>query len=94
MSRRDGSGVRWDCRAGGRPAAASLSFQRGAAAVALDVHLEDGGVMNEAVDDRDRHCLIRKDLAPFTERLVGGDEESPFVASADELEEHASIRQN
>jgi len=92
MSRRDGSGVRCDCRVGGRPAAASLSFERGAAAVALDVHLEDGGVMNEAVDDRDRHCLIRKDLAPFPERLVGGDEEgSPFVASADELEEHAGF---
>jgi hypothetical protein len=36
---------------GGRPAA-SLAFERGAAAVALDVHLEDGGVMNHAVDDR------------------------------------------
>jgi hypothetical protein len=22
------------------------------------VHLEDGGVMNEAVDDSDRHCLV------------------------------------
>jgi hypothetical protein len=32
---------------GGRPAA-SLAFERGAAAVALDVHLEDGGVMNQA----------------------------------------------
>ena len=31
---------------GGRPAA-SLAFERGAAAVALD-HLEDGGVMNQA----------------------------------------------
>jgi hypothetical protein len=32
---------------GGRPAA-SLAFARAAAAVALDVHLEDGGVMNQA----------------------------------------------
>jgi hypothetical protein len=27
-------------------------------AVAFDVHLEDGGVMNEAIDDSDRHCLV------------------------------------
>jgi hypothetical protein len=32
----------------GRPATASLAFERGAAAVALDVHFEDGGVMDEA----------------------------------------------
>jgi hypothetical protein len=32
---------------GGRPGA-SLAFERGAAAVALDVHLEDGGMMNQA----------------------------------------------
>jgi hypothetical protein len=55
-----------------RAAAASLAFERSAATVAFDVHLEDGGVMDEAVDDSDGHCLIWKDLAPFTERLVGG----------------------
>ena len=48
--------------------------------------------MNQAVDDRDRHCLVREDLAPFAERLVGGDEEgSPLVAGADELKEHAGF---
>src|SRR6266446_6091244 len=52
------SGVGRDCRVDGRPAAASLAFERGATAVALDVHLEDGGMMNQAVDDRDRHCLV------------------------------------
>jgi hypothetical protein len=62
----------------------SLAFERGA--TAFDVHLEDGGVMNEAVDDSDRHCLVRKDFAPFAEGLVGGDEErAPLVAGADEL---------
>jgi hypothetical protein len=54
---------------------ASLAFERGAAAVALDVHLEDGGVMNQAVDDSDRHCLVREDFAPFAEGLVCCDEE-------------------
>ena len=41
-----------------RPAAAALAFERGAATVAFDVHLKDGGVMDEAVDDSDRHCLV------------------------------------
>ena len=43
---------------GRRSAEAAFAFEGGAAAVALDVHLEDGGVMNEAVDDRDCHCLV------------------------------------
>jgi len=52
------SSIRRDCRVGGRPATGSLAFEGGATAVAFDVHLEDGGVMNEAVDDSDRHCLV------------------------------------
>src|SRR5690348_7877744 len=48
--------------------------------------------MNEAVDDSDRHCLVREDFAPFAEGLVGGDEErAPLVAGADELKEHAGF---
>jgi hypothetical protein len=43
---------------GRRPASASLAFKGRATAVALDVHFEDGGVMHEAVDDSDRHCLV------------------------------------
>ena len=76
--------------AGGR--AAALTFECGAAAVTLDVHLEDGGMMNQAVDDRDRHCLVWEDLAPFAERLIGSDEEgSPLVPGADEFKEHAGF---
>jgi hypothetical protein len=86
------SSIRCDCRVGGRPASASLAFKGRATAVAFDVHLEDGGVMNEAVDDSDRHCLVREDFAPFAEGLVGGDEErTPLVAGADELKEHAGF---
>src|SRR5215813_15668818 len=86
------SSICCDCRVGRRPASASLAFKGGATAVAFDVHLEDGGVMNEAVDDSDRHCLVREDFAPFAEGLVGGDEEgSPLVAGADELKEHAGF---
>src|SRR5437868_13566922 len=48
--------------------------------------------MNEAVDDSDRHCLVREDFAPFAEGLVGGNEERPpLVAGADELKEHAGF---
>jgi hypothetical protein len=86
------SGVGCDCRVGRRAAAASLAFECGAAAVALDVHLEDGGVMNQAVDDRDRHCLVREDFAPFAERLIGGDQEgSPLVPGTDQFKEHAGF---
>ena len=86
------SSIRCDCRVGRRPASASLAFKGRATAVAFDVHLEDGGVMNQAVDDRDRHCLVREDFAPFAEGLVGGDEErASLVAGADELKEHAGF---
>jgi len=43
---------------GGWPASASLAFKGRATAVAFDVHLEDGGMMDEAVDDSDCHCLV------------------------------------
>ena len=57
------SGVGRDCRVDRRPATASLAFERRAAAVALDVHFEDGGVMDEAVNDGDRHCLVAEHAA-------------------------------
>ena len=48
--------------------------------------------MNETVDGREGHGLIREDLAPFTERLIGGDEHrSPLVAGADQLEQDAGL---
>src|SRR5437868_14183834 len=49
-------------------------------------------MMNQAVDDRDRHCLVWEDLAPFAERLIGSDEEgSSLVAGADEFKKHAGF---
>src|SRR4051794_11427023 len=48
--------------------------------------------MDEAVDDSDRHSLIREDLAPLAKGLVGSDEEgSPLVPGADEFKEHAGF---
>jgi hypothetical protein len=74
--------------------AAAFAFERGAAAVAFDVHLEDGGVVDEAIDDGNRHRLVGRDLAPFAKGLVGGDEErSPLVPGADEFKEHTGFGQ-
>src|SRR5467141_4171504 len=86
------SGIGRGCRVDRRSAAASLAFERGASPVTLDVHLKDGGMVNQAVYDRDRHCLVWEDLAPFAERLIGSDEEgSLLVPGADEFKEHAGF---
>jgi hypothetical protein len=37
---------------------AVLAVEGGAAAVAFDVHLQDGGVMDDAVDGRECHGLV------------------------------------
>src|SRR5439155_11139049 len=48
--------------------------------------------MDEAIDRGERHCGIGKDLSPFAERLVGGDEHGPaLVASADQLEQYTGL---
>ena len=69
------------CGVGRRPSGAALAVEGGLSPVALDVHLEDCRVMDEAVDGGERHGLIGEDLAPFAERLVGGDQHgSSFVS--------------
>ena len=48
--------------------------------------------MNEAVDGGEGHGGVWEDLAPFAERLVGGDEGgAAFVAGADQLEEDGGL---
>ena len=47
-----------DCRVGWRPAATSLSIEGLAAAIALDIHLQDRGVMDQAIDGGERHSLV------------------------------------
>jgi len=61
-----------DCRVSGWAAASSLAVERLAAAVAFNIHFQDCGVMDEAVDGRERRGLIGEDLTPFAEGLVGG----------------------
>jgi hypothetical protein len=47
-------------------------------------------MMDETIDGRERHGLVREDLAPFAERLVGRDQHgSPFITRGDQLEQHA-----
>lgn len=76
----------------GRAAAASLAVERLLPAIALDVHLEDRGVMNEAVDRGERHRLVGKNPSPFAERLIGRDERrAPFVARRDQFEQDAGL---
>ena len=54
----------------GRAAAASLTVERLFSAVALDVHLEDCGVVDEAVDRGERHRLIAEHMG-MPRRLIG-----------------------
>ena len=63
-----------ECRLRRRPTRAAFAFEGGAPSIALDIHLEDGRVMNKAIDGRQRHRLVREHLAPCAERLICGDQ--------------------
>lgn len=43
------------CRVRGRPSRTAFSFERSAPAIALDVHLNDGDVVNETIDGGEPH---------------------------------------
>ena len=87
------SGCVFDCRARRRSPRPLGFFDRRFSAIAVDVHLEDGRVMDEPVDGGEGHGLIGKDFSPFAERLICGDEQrASFVACADEFEEDAGFR--
>jgi hypothetical protein len=73
-------------RVGGRPTPRVVD--RILSAMAVDVHFEDRGVMNEAVYGRERHGLVGEDFSPFAKGLVCGDEHrSALVVCADQFEE-------
>jgi len=49
-------------------------------------------VVHEPVDGRQRHGFVGEDLAPFTERLVGRDQQgSAFIAGSDQLKQHTGL---
>jgi hypothetical protein len=54
------------CGVCGRPPRTSLSIDSLAPAVALDIHLEEAGVMDQAIDGHERHGGIGKDLPPHS----------------------------
>ena len=63
-----------------------------ATSVAFDVHLEDGGVMDEPIDGGDCHGLVGEDCVPSAEGLVGGDHDgTPLVARGDQLEQRTGL---
>jgi hypothetical protein len=51
-----------DCGVCRRPAWTALAIECCAASIALDIHLEDGGVMDEAIDCGKGHGLITEHL--------------------------------
>jgi len=55
--------------------------------LAFDIHLQDRGMVDEAVYSRQRHSLIREDATPLAEWLIGRYEQrSPLVACGNQLE--------
>ena len=68
------SGCRFDCRARWRSSGSAGFVDSFFPAIAVDIHFENRGVVNEAIDRREGHGLIREDFALFTEWLIGGDE--------------------
>src|SRR3954447_19578181 len=80
------------CRVRGWSPWTTLPLERGAPAIALDDNLDDGGVVNKAIDGGERHSRIREDPVPLSKGLIGGDQHgTPLVASSDELEQHAGL---
>src|SRR5947209_20407916 len=77
------------CRSSARSA---LSVESGFAAKALDVHLQDRGMVDEAVDRGKRHSLVWKYPIPFAKWLIGGDQQrAAFVARGDQFEQDAGL---
>ena len=70
-----------------------LACLSGSAAIAVGIHLEDDGVVNEPVDRGDGHRRVGEDLVPCAEWLVGGDHDrSSLVAGTDEFERHRQVK--
>ncbi len=82
----------FDCRARCRASGGGSALDGGAAAVAFDIHLEDGCVMHEAIDGGQCHSGIWEDFSPFSKRLISRNQGgAPFVSRADQFEEHGGF---
>lgn len=72
------------CCVGWRPTGTPLTVDGDSSAIAFDAHIEDCGVVNEAIDGRKRNGQIGEDPVPFAERLIGVNQRGAlFVACAD-----------
>ena len=70
----------------------ALSIESTTASIALDIHLEDDGVVDQAIDGGDHHGMVRKDLVPVGKGLIGGDQHrAAFVACPDQLEQDGCL---
>ena len=66
------------------PAAFFLApVEGGTASVALDVHLKDGSVVDEAVDGSHRRGFVREHLIPVAEGLVSRDQQGALSLSVE-----------
>jgi len=69
-----------------------LTVGGSALSVAFDVHFQDDGVVNEAVDCGKGHGGIWKDGCPFPEWPVGGDQQAAaFISGSNQLEQYAGF---
>jgi hypothetical protein len=65
-----------------------LLFLRTASTIAFSVHLEDGRMMNEAVDGCEGHRWINENVSPLREGRICCDGDTfAFVAFSDQLKE-------
>src|SRR4051794_34280660 len=62
------------------------------APITFDVHLEDGGMVDEAIHGGERHSGIRKDADPVAEGLICRNHQAAaFVSGRDQLEQHRGL---
>jgi hypothetical protein len=53
-----------DYRMRGRPTGTTVAVEGGTTPIALNIHFEDSGVVDQAIDCGEGHRLVGKDLAP------------------------------
>jgi hypothetical protein len=78
----------WRDDAAAKPAKDRKSYTTRWDTIALDVHLDDHGVVHEAIDGSDGHGRIGEHGVPLREWLVRGDQHAAtLVPAADEFEQ-------
>jgi hypothetical protein len=67
-----------DRRVRRRPTGTALAIECGAASITLDIHLEDGGVVDEAVDGSERQCSVNV----YSEKSPKFEDSNPRMAES------------